>query len=128
MSQIRADWALCVGFKKILAFVEYLALHDNADGRARTAYDVWSIPSRDKCTRSIGNPAWDEFPVLIESWMGVRGLTMKLPKVFYYLGTECVQRKRFKDVDPEKFSLTLEFEMVHALACALYVDYRHGQV
>ena len=101
---------------------------DNADGRARTAYDVCSVPSRDKCTRFIGNPDWDELPVLIESWVGVRGLTMKLPKVLYYLGTECVQRKRFKNVDPEKFALTLEFEMVHALSCALYVDYRHGQV
>ena len=128
LSQIRAEWALCLGFKKIIAFAEYLALHDNADGRARTAYDVCSVPSRDKCTRFICNPAWDELPVLVESWVGVRGLTMKPPKVFYYLGTECVQRKRSKNVDPEKFALTLLFEMVHALACALYVDCRHGQV
>ena len=125
MSQIRAEWALCVGFKKIIAFAEYLALHDNADGRAHTAYDFCSVPSRDKCTRFIGNPAWDELPVLIESCVGLPGLTMKLPNVLYYLGTECVQRKRFKNVDPEMFALTLEFEMV---ACALYVDYRHGQV
>ena len=128
LSHIRAEWALCACFKKIIAFAEYLALHDNADGRARTAYDVCSVPSRDQCTRFIGNPAWDEFPVLIESWVGVHGLTMKLPKVFYYLGTECIQRKRFTNVDPEKFALTLELEMVHALACALYVDYRHGEV
>ena len=128
LSQIRVEWALCVGFKKISAFAEYLALHDNADGRARTAYDVCSVLSRDKCTRFISNPAWDELPVLIGSCMGVRGLTMKLPKVLYYLRTECVQRKRFKNVDPEKFALTLELEMVHALACALYVDYRDGKV
>ena len=128
LSQNRAEWALCVGVKKIVAFAENLALHDNADGRARTAYDVCSVPSRDKCTRFICNSACDELPVLIESWVGVRGLTMQLPKVLHYLGTECVQRKRFKNVDPEKFALNLELEMVHALACALYVDYRHGQV
>ena len=117
LSQIRADWTLCVGFKKIIAFADNLALHDNTDGRARTAYDVCSVPSRDKCTRFIGNPAWDELPALVEPWVGVRGLTMKHPEVLYYLGTECIRRKRFKDVGPEKFCLTLEFEMVHALAC-----------
>ena len=127
-SQIRAEWVLCVGFKKIIAFAEYLALRDNTDGRACTAYDVCSVPSRDKCTRFLGNPAWDELPIALETWVGVRGLTMKLPKVLYYLGTECVRRKRFKDVDSEKFDLTLEFEMVHALACALYLDFCHGQV
>ena len=67
-------------------------------------------------------------PALVEPWVGVRGLTMKLAKVLYHLGTECVRRKRFKDVDPKKFGLTLEFEMVHALACALYLHFRHGQV
>ena len=117
-----------MGFKKIIAFADYLALHDNTDGRARTAYDVCSVPSSDNCTRFLGNPAWDELPIAVEPWVGVRGLTMKLPKVLYYLGTECVRRKRFKDVDSEKFALTLELEMVHALACALYLDFRHGQV
>ena len=53
---------------------------------------------------------------------------MKLTKVLYYLGTECVKRKRFKDVHPEKFDITLELGMVQALACALYLDIRHGQV
>ena len=57
LSQIRAEWALCVGLKKIIAFADYLALHDNTDGRARTAYDVCSVPSRDKCTRFLGKPA-----------------------------------------------------------------------
>ena len=128
LSQIRAEWALCVGFKKIIAFADCLALHTNTDGRARTAYDVFSVPSPDKCTRFLGNPAWDEVPIAVKPWVGVRGLTMKLPKVLYYLGTEYVRRKRFKDVDSEKFDLTLEFEMVHALACALYLDFRNGQV
>ena len=128
LSQIRAKWAPCVGFKKIIAFADYLALRDNTDGRARTTYEVCSVPSRDKCIRFLGNPAWDELPIAVEPWVGVRGLTMKLPKVLYYLGTECVKRKRSKNVDSEKFDLTLEFEMVHALACALYLDFRHGQL
>ena len=110
MSQIRAEWALCVGFKKIIAFADYFALHDNTDGRARTAYEVCSVLSRDKFTRFIGNPVWDELPALVEPWVGVRGLTVKVSKVLYYLGTEC-GRKRFKDVDLEKFGLPLEFEM-----------------
>ena len=130
LNHMRAEWSLCVGFKKILAFADYLALHDNTDGRARTAsnFDVCSVPSRDKCTRFRGNPAWDELPPLVVPSVGVRGLTMKLPKIFYYLGSECVRRTHFKDVDPEKFEFILEFEMVHALCCALFVDYRQGQV
>ena len=128
LNHMRAEWSLCVGFKKIIAFADYLALHDNTDGRARTAFDVCSVPSRDKCTRFRGNPAWDELPPLVVPWVGVRGLTMKLPKILYYLGSECVRRTHFKDVDPEKFEFILEFEMVHALCCALFVDYRQGQV
>ena len=83
LSQIRAEWVLCMGFKKFIAFADYLAQHDNTDGRARTAYDVCSVPSRDKCTQFLGNPAWDELPIEVEPWVGVRGLTMKLPKVLY---------------------------------------------
>ena len=60
--------------------------------------------------------------------VGVRGLTVKLPKILYCLGSECVRRKHFKDVDPEKFEFILEFEMVHALFCAFFADYRPGQV
>ena len=51
LNHMRAEWSLCVGFKKKIAFADYLALHDNTDGRARTAFDVCSVPSRDKCTR-----------------------------------------------------------------------------
>ena len=58
----------------------------------------------------------------------MRGLTMKLPKILYYLGSECVRRTHSKDVDPEKFEFILEFEMVHSLCCPLFVDYRQGQV
>ena len=61
-------------------------------------------------------------------WVGVRGLNMKLPKILYYLGSECVRRTHFKDVDPEKFKFILKFEMVHALCCALFVDYPQGKV
>ena len=125
---MRAEWSLCVVFKKIIAFADYLALHDNTDGRARNAIDVCSVPSRDKCTRFRGNPASDELPPLVLPWVGVRGLSMKLPKILYYLGSECVHRKHFKDVDPEKFEFISEFEMVQAFCCALFVDYRQGQV
>ena len=91
-------------------------------------FDVCSVPSRDKCRKFRGRPSWDELSPLVELWVGVRGLIMKLSKILYYLGSECVRRKHFKDVDPEKFEFILEFEMVHALCCALFVDYRQGQV
>ena len=128
LNHMRAEWSLCVGFKKIIAFADYLALHDNTDGRARIAFEVCSVASRDKCTRFRGNPAWDELPTLVVPWVCVRGLTIKLPKILYYLGSECVRLAPFKDVDPEKFEFILEFEMFHALCCALFVDYRQGQV
>lgn len=54
LSQIRAEWALCAGFKMIVAFADYLALQDNKDGPARTANDICSVPLRDKSTQYLG--------------------------------------------------------------------------
>ena len=124
LNHMRPEWSLCVGFKKIIGFADYLALQDNTDGRARTAFDVRSVLPPDKCTRFRGKPAWDELAPLVVPWVGVRGLT----KILYYLGSECVRRKLFKNVNPEKFEFILEFEMFHPLCCALFVAYRQGQV
>lgn len=125
INRLRSEWALSVGFKRIITFQDYEAMRDEQEGVHKSLYDVCTVSSRIKCTKFMTKVSWIPLPQVIQQWVGVMGLVLKIPRVLYYHGSECVRAKHYQGSE-NKLGMAMEFETLHATVCALYHDFKYG--
>ena len=123
VSEARAEWALSVGFYRVISFEDYNTLRKESTD-VKNVYDVCTVPSRNKLTRFEVSVPWSRLPEKFVRATGVMGLPIRLPRVLYYYGTRFGIRE-YEDIE-EKLGTSLEYEFLLGLVNALQYDWRLG--